>query len=71
MLERAVHPNPLKRYDSLSEFLFDLRHPNSKYLTTPSTPLIERNPLLFWKCTTLALALLVVLLLAYGAHRFH
>jgi Protein kinase domain/Protein phosphatase 2C len=70
-LERAVHPNPLKRYDSLSEFLFDLRNPNSKYLTTPSTPLIERNPLLFWKCTTLALALLVVLLLAYGAHRFH
>ena len=70
-LERAVHPNPLKRYDSLSEFLFDLRNPNSRYLTTPSTPLIERNPLLFWKCTTLALALLVVLLLAYGAHHFH
>jgi serine/threonine protein phosphatase PrpC len=70
-LERAVHPNPLKRYDSMSEFLFDLRNPNSRYLTTPSTPLIERNPLLFWKCTTLALALLVVLLLAYGAHHFH
>ena len=66
-----MHPNPLKRYDSLSEFLFDLRNPNSKYLTTPSMPLIERNPLLFWKCTTLALALLVVLLLAYGAHHFH
>ena len=26
-LERAVHPNPHKRYDSLSEFLFDLRSP--------------------------------------------
>src|SRR4249919_2114522 len=32
-LERAVHPNPAKRYDSLSEFLFDLRKPNSKYQT--------------------------------------
>jgi hypothetical protein len=44
-----VHPNPYKRYDSLSEFLFDLRHPNANYLSTSSTPLIERNPLLFWK----------------------
>jgi serine/threonine protein phosphatase PrpC len=69
-LERAVHPNPFKRYESFSEFLFDLRHPNAKYLTTSSTPLIERNPVLFWKCTTLALALAVVLLLAYGAHHY-
>jgi serine/threonine protein phosphatase PrpC len=70
-LERAVHPNPFKRYDSLSEFLFDLRHPNTKYLTTSSTPLIERNPVLFWKCTTLVLALALVVLLAYGAHHYH
>jgi serine/threonine protein kinase len=70
-MERAVHPDPYKRYESLSEFLFDLRNPNAKYLTTSSTPLIERNPLLFWKCTTLVLALALVFLLAYGAHRFH
>ena len=70
-LERAVHPNPFKRYDSLSEFLFDLRHPNANYLNTSSTPLIERNPLLFWKSTTIVLALAVVLLLAvqHGMHR--
>ncbi len=70
-LEKAVHPNPYKRYDSLSEFLFDLRHPNSNYLSTSSTPLIERNPLLFWKCTTIVLALAVIVLLAmqHGGHR--
>jgi serine/threonine protein phosphatase PrpC/predicted Ser/Thr protein kinase len=70
-LEKAVHPNPYKRYDSLSEFLFDLRHPNANYLSTSSTPLIERNPLLFWKCTTIVLALAVVVLLAmqHGMHR--
>src|SRR5882724_5176020 len=70
-LERAVHPNPVKRYDSLSEFLFDLRHPNANYLNTSSTPLIERNPLLFWKSTTIVLALAVILLLAlqHGMHR--
>ncbi|QIG93966.1 MULTISPECIES: bifunctional protein-serine/threonine kinase/phosphatase [unclassified Bradyrhizobium] len=67
-LERAVHANPLKRYESFSEFLFDLRNPNAKYLTTSSTPLIERNPVLFWKSTTLLLALVVILLLAYAAH---
>ena len=38
-LEKAVHPNPYKRYDSLSEFLFDLRQPNANYLSTSSTPL--------------------------------
>ena len=69
-LERAVHPNPFKRYDSFSEFVFDLRHPNAKYVTTSSTPLIERNPVLFWKCTTLLLALAIVVLFAYGAHHY-
>jgi serine/threonine protein phosphatase PrpC len=70
-LERAVHPNPLKRYDSLSEFLFDLRKPNPSYVKTAASPLIERNPLLFWKSTTIVLALAVVVLLAllHGGHR--
>jgi serine/threonine protein phosphatase PrpC len=62
-LKRAVHPDPYKRYDSLSEYTFDLRHPNAKYLNTSATPLIERNPLLFWKCTTAILSCIVLLLL--------
>jgi serine/threonine protein phosphatase PrpC/ribosomal protein L39E/predicted Ser/Thr protein kinase len=62
-LRRAVHPDPYKRYESLSEYTFDLRHPNAKYLNSSSTPLIERNPLLFWKCTTAILACIVVALL--------
>jgi serine/threonine protein phosphatase PrpC/predicted Ser/Thr protein kinase len=70
-LEKAVHPNPWKRYESFSEFLYDLRHPNRNYLSTSSTPLIERNPLLFWKSTTIVLALAVIVLLAmqHGMHR--
>jgi hypothetical protein len=59
-----VHPDPHKRYESLSEFIFDLRHPNPKYLNSSTVPLIERDPLLFWKCTTAALALNIVFLLA-------
>jgi len=63
-LRRAVHPDPYKRYESLSEYTFDLRHPNAKYLNSSATPLIERNPLLFWKCTTAILALTILALLA-------
>ena len=63
-LRRAVHPDPYKRYDSLSEFMFDLRHPNANYLNVSATPLIERNPTLFWKCTTVILACIIVGLLA-------
>lgn len=59
------------RYESFSEFLHDLRHPNAKYVKTASAPLIERNPLLLWKTTTIVLALTVIVLLAMlkGLHR--
>jgi serine/threonine protein phosphatase PrpC/predicted Ser/Thr protein kinase len=63
-LRRAVHPDPYKRYESVSEYVFDLRQPNASYLNPSLTPLIERNPLLFWKCTTAILACIVVALLA-------
>ena len=49
-LRRAVHPDPDKRYEELSEYVFDLRRPNPRYLNPTPTPLIERNPLLFWQC---------------------
>ena len=60
-LKRAVHPDPYKRYESLSEYTFDLRHPNTRYLT--ASPLIERNPLLFWKSLAAILACIILLLL--------
>jgi serine/threonine protein phosphatase PrpC len=69
-LRKAVHPDPNQRYESLSEYIFDLRHPNAKYLYASATPLIERNPTLFWKCATAILACIVVGLLAlqHGVH---
>jgi len=61
-LRKAVHPDPLERYEALSEFVHDLRHPNAALLRP--TPLVERNPTLFWKGVSaiLGLALLLVLL---------
>ena len=33
---KAVHPDPYQRYEELSEFVFDLRHPNKKLIATAS-----------------------------------
>ena len=60
---KAVHPDPNKRYAELSEFLFDLRHPNAAFLTRPNAPLIERHPLAFWRGLSCVLAMLVLVLL--------
>jgi serine/threonine protein phosphatase PrpC len=61
VLKKATHPDPYKRYEELSEFVYELRHPN--HLGTASTPLIERNPLLFWKALSFVLTLVILLLL--------
>jgi serine/threonine protein phosphatase PrpC len=63
-LRRALHPDPLKRYEDPAEFAYDLRHPNREFLLRRSPPLIERNPLVFWKglSALLLLALLLALL---------
>jgi len=64
VLKKAVHPDPARRYEELSEYLFDLRHPNEAFLRSAAAPLIERNPLLFWKALSLVLGLAVLGLLA-------
>jgi serine/threonine protein phosphatase PrpC/predicted Ser/Thr protein kinase len=67
-LLKAVHPNPLKRHEALSEFTFDLRHPNPTLLNAARLPLAERNPVLFWKGISAVLASIIVLLLWRLAH---
>jgi serine/threonine protein phosphatase PrpC/predicted Ser/Thr protein kinase len=58
----AVHPVPAKRYQELSEFIFDLRQPNRTYLDERQ-PLLQRDPLLFWKLLSALLAIIVLALL--------
>ncbi len=64
VMRKAVHPNPLKRYEDLSEFIYDLRHPNNAFLDETRPPLLERNPLLFWKCVSIILAVIIMILIA-------
>jgi serine/threonine protein phosphatase PrpC/tRNA A-37 threonylcarbamoyl transferase component Bud32 len=63
-LRKAVHPDPYKRYGELSEFIYDLRHPNAAFVSRNRPPLLERNPLLFWKSVTVGLGVMLVVLSA-------
>lgn len=56
-LQKALSIDPNHRYPALSEFLYDLSHPNPETLDNPKKPLIERNPLKFWQMMTLLLLL--------------
>jgi len=64
-LRKAVNPDPKKRYEAMTEFLHDLTQPNVKFVETASQPLLERNPILFWKGLSgiLAIASLYLLFL--------
>ncbi len=49
-LKRATSIAPQARYDEISEFIHDLSKPNPDFLKeSQQIPIIERNPLLFWK----------------------
>ena len=62
-LQKALQPNPYKRTAEISEFVYDLRKPNHNYLRRNQPPLIERNPLLFWRSVSFLLTLVVLFLL--------
>lgn len=63
VIRKAVNPNPYKRYEELSEYIFDLRNPNQEFLNKNRPPLLERNPVLFWKYTSFILATVIAILL--------
>jgi serine/threonine protein phosphatase PrpC len=66
-LRKAVQREPHKRYEALSELVYDLSHPNAEWVTTDTAPLLQHNPVVFWRGLALILlvtnALLAVLLL--------
>lgn len=48
-LKKATSITMHTRYDELSEFLYDLNHPNPSFLNNAQVPLMDRNPMFFWK----------------------
>jgi len=68
-LRKALQPNPLQRYDALSEFFADISAPNPKAdAAAQSIPLAQRNPTLFWKLIagSFALSTAVLSVLQFG-----
>jgi serine/threonine protein kinase len=63
-LKKAVHPDPNQRYEELSEFLHDFRHPNPNLSTEDHRPLLERNPVKFWQGLCGMLTLIIFFLLS-------
>jgi serine/threonine protein phosphatase PrpC len=48
-LKKALNVSSELRYDALSEFIYDLKHPNSEFTDKSHIPLSQRNPLRFWQ----------------------
>ncbi|NRH28462.1 bifunctional protein-serine/threonine kinase/phosphatase [Pseudomonas sp. MS19] len=67
VLRKALQPDPLKRYAALSEFIFELRQPNQSLLNKYRPPLLERNPLMFWKGLSAILGAVIIWLLSTGS----
>ena len=63
VLQRALHPQPHRRQEAISEFMHDLRSPGHRYQRDRRPALIERNPLVFWQSLSVLLAAVVLVLL--------
>jgi len=63
-IRKGLRYDPQKRYSDVSEFLYELQHPNPKYKKQHKAVFIEKNPVLFWQLTSgLLFALLCISLL--------
>lgn len=62
VLAKALHPDPARRQEAVSEFAHDLKSPGPSFHRSRVAPLVERNPVLFWQCATVLLALATLLL---------
>lgn len=60
-LHKALRVEPIKRYDELSEFIHDLRHPNKQFLSKTKPPLMQRDPVMFWQGLCFILFIVIVL----------
>lgn len=69
VLQQALHPQPPGRHEAVSAFVHDLHVPSSRHLRAQRLPLIERDPVRFWRnlALVLAMALVVVMVRMAGA----
>lgn len=59
-LERAVQIRADHRYDDVAEFVYDLIHPNPRFLTLKRKSWVDKDPVMFWKAISSLLFLLLM-----------
>ena len=64
-IKKSVMVSPRNRYHTLSEFMRDISNENEKLFRKDFVPIIEKNPELFWKSSTLVCVLIIISLLFY------
>ena len=65
-LRKAVSINPERRHELLSELVHELSRPNPQYLKSGRPPLIERNPVAFWRGAAIFFLLTTIAALAWA-----
>ena len=60
-LKKALQTSSESRYYTLSEFITDLKKPNSEYVEARFMSIIEKDPLLFWKVTSAILLIALII----------
>jgi serine/threonine protein phosphatase PrpC len=63
-LAKAVAIDPARRYAELSEFTYDLSHPNGTLASPEPVPLLARGTAGFWRTVSLVLALALTVSIA-------
>ena len=63
-LARALALDPADRYEELSEFIYDIAHPNTALAAPPPRPWLARRPERLWQAISTALALALALSIA-------
>ncbi len=62
-IRKACSVDPQNRYEALSEFEYDLTHPNDKFLLTEPLAKVANRSLTAWKLTAVALVVMLLILL--------
>lgn len=66
-IRKALHPDPQRRYADVAEFVFALHQPDAELQRRARVPLIERDPVVFWKGVALGLGVVCVGLIGWLA----
>lgn len=69
VLRKALHPQPARRQQAVSEFAHDLRAPGPAFHGHRAPPLAERDPVVFWQTVAALLALVAIGLLGVLVRR--